>query len=300
MKILCMGSVNVDKTFRVDHIPKEGETILARGFRQGWGGKGLNQAVALAKSCDEVYFAGNAGVQDAALGSFLRQHNIHDDYLNLLEDAPTGVALINVDKNGQNAIVVYGGANQTFTEEYIDRVLGQFETGDMLLLQNEINGLDHILRRAKAAGMQIAMNPSPFEETLKALPLDLVDLFLVNEVEGYQITGCQEPEAILQELERQYSRAAVVLTLGGLGAWYGDAAGERDQPAFSVRAVDTTGAGDTFTGYFLAALTRGESPADAMRWGAAAAALAVTRPGAGEAVPLRDEVERFLSGENHS
>lgn len=92
MKILCMGSVNVDKTYRVDHIPKEGETILARGFRQGWGGKGLNQAVALAKSCDEVYFAGNAGVQDAALGSFLRQHNIHDDYLNLLEDAPTGVA----------------------------------------------------------------------------------------------------------------------------------------------------------------------------------------------------------------
>ena len=170
MKILCMGSVNVDKTYRVDHIPKEGETILARGFRQGWGGKGLNQAVALAKSCDEVYFAGNAGAQDAALGSFLRQHNIHDDYLNLLEDAPTGVALINVDKNGQNAIVVYGGANQTFTEEYIDRVLGRFEAGDMLLLQNEINGLDYILRRAKAAGMQIAMNPSPFEETLKALP----------------------------------------------------------------------------------------------------------------------------------
>ena len=159
MKILCMGSVNVDKTYRVDHIPKEGETILARGFRQGWGGKGLNQAVALAKSCDEVYFAGNAGAQDAALGSFLRQHNIHDDYLNLLEDAPTGVALINVDKNGQNAIVVYGGANQTFTEEYIDRVLGRFEAGDMLLLQNEINGLDYILRRAKAAGMQIAMNP---------------------------------------------------------------------------------------------------------------------------------------------
>ncbi len=133
----------MDKTYRVDHIPKEGETILARGFRQGWGGKGLNQAVALAKSCDEVYFAGNAGVQDAALGSpAAAQHSRRLPESS--EDAPTGVALINVDKNGQNAIVVYGGANQTFTEEYIDRVLGRFEAGDMLLLQNEINGLDYI------------------------------------------------------------------------------------------------------------------------------------------------------------
>lgn len=163
----------------------------------------------------------------------------------------------------------------------------------MLLLQNEINGLDYILRRAKAAGMQIAMNPSPFEETLKALPLDLVDIFLVNEVEGYQITGCQEPEAILQELERQYGGAAVVLTLGGQGSVYAKGGKRVRQPIYRVPVVDTTAAGDTFTGYFLSALASGMTPEASLDRAAKAAAIAVSRSGATDSIPSLKEVLEF-------
>ena len=137
------------------------------------------------------------------------------------------------------------------------------------------------------------MNPSPFEETLKALPLDLVDIFLVNEVEGYQITGCQEPEAILRELERQYSRAAVVLTLGGQGSVYAKGGKRVRQPIYRVPVVDTTAAGDTFTGYFLSALASGMTPEASLDRAAKAAAIAVSRSGATESIPSLKEVLEF-------
>ena len=162
----------------------------------------------------------------------------------------------------------------------------------MLLLQNEINGLDYILRRAKAAGMQIAMNPSPFEETLKALPLDLVDIFLVNEVEGYQMTGCQEPEAILQELERQYGGAAVVLTLGGQGSVYAKGGKRVRQPIYRVPVVDTTAAGDTFTGFFLTCATNGFSIPEALRLASIASSIAVSKKGAAISIPTMEEVKQ--------
>lgn len=293
MKILCIGSINIDKTYRVEHIPQEGETVSAIDFQQFWGGKGLNQSVALAKTFDQVYLAGNINEQDSGLREFLREHNVHDDHLRLWKDKPTGHAIINVDKNGQNCILIFGGANRAFTNDYVDEVIGDFSPGDLLLLQNEINGLDYILRKAHAAGMRIAMNPSPFEERLKRLPLELVDIFIVNEIEGFQLTGCREPEAILRRMKELLPRAAVVLTLGGSGSIYSHGDTLIRQPIYRVPVVDTTAAGDTFTGYFLSGLVSGMSPEECMDRASKASAIAVAHSGATVSIPTLDMVLAF-------
>lgn len=293
MKILCMGSVNIDKTYQVDHIPQAGETISACGFRQGWGGKGLNQAVSAAKSWEQVYFAGNANKVDIELRDFLAMHNIHVDYLRFLDTEPTGSALINVDRTGQNCIVVHGGANLKFTETYIDWVLAGFAAGDVLLLQNEINDLGYIITQAKKRGVKVAINLSPFEDALKELPLELVDLFLINEVEGFQLTGCQEPEEILEKIQRMYPDAEVVLTLGCNGSVYRKGDLTVYQPIYPVNAVDTTAAGDTFTGYFLSGMALGLAPKESMDRAARASAIAVSRAGATDSIPTLEEVLDF-------
>lgn len=293
MKILCMGSVNIDKTYQVDHIPQEGETVLAHGVQQGWGGKGLNQAVSLAKAWDQVYFAGNVNRADVELRNFLAEHNIHGNYLHFLEKEPTGSALISLDQKGQNCIIVYGGANLAFTETYIDQVLADFGPGDLLLLQNEINNLKYIIRKAKQAGMEIAINLSPFEDSLKQLPLELVDLFLINEVEGYQLTGFQDSERVLKEIARMYPNAGVVLTLGGNGSLYRKGDICVHQPIYYVNVVDTTAAGDTFTGYFLSGMAAGLTPEESMDRAAKAAAIAVSRSGATASIPALEDVQQF-------
>lgn len=304
--ILNYGSLNLDETFAVPHMVRPGETLSSAGMERHCGGKGMNQSIALARAGAVVAHAGSIGEDGGMLTSLLRQSGVDISRIRAA-DCPTGRAIIQVEDSGQNAILLYPGANAAALDPM--QALEGCGAGDWLLVQNETAGTGDVFREAVRRNMKVAVNPSPFDERAAALPLEQAACLLVNEGESTALAGLPVPEGartaedylpLLRDLCRRFPRTAVVLTLGGLGAWYGDAAGERYQPAFSVRAVDTTGAGDTFTGYFLAALTRGESPADAMRWGAAAAALAVTRPGAGEAVPLRDEVERFLSGENHS
>lgn len=290
MKILCIGSINVDKTYRVDHIPLRGETISSKDLRQTWGGKGLNQCVALAKSCDEVYLAGIINEKESGLRDFLKSNNIHDEFLHVLKDQPTGHAIINVGSDGQNSIVIYSGANKTFTEDYVDSVISRFAPGDLLLLQNEINGLDFILRKAHQAGMKIAMNPSPFERELLDLPLDLVDLLLVNEVEGYQLTGCKEPEDIIRKTREMFPHMEVLLTLGSEGSVFAVGDTVLHQPIYRVPVVDTTAAGDTFTGYFLSALAAGMPAQESLDRAARASAIAVSRSGAAISIPSLEEV----------
>lgn len=292
MKILCMGSVNLDKVYHVAHIPQGGETIRSVSYEQHWGGKGLNQTIALARSGGEVYFSGIINRQEEVLRSVLAENHVHADFL-ALADEPTGHAIINVDAGGQNSIVIHGGANQAFTRPYIDQVLSAFAPGDLLLLQNEISELDYILRAAHAHGLKIALNPSPFEPALLKLPLENVDIFLVNEIEGFQLTGKRVPEEILQEAGRLFPHATVVLTLGGDGSLYRCGTHVIRQPIYRVPVVDTTAAGDTFTGYFLSALARGETPENGLRQAAAASAIAVSRSGATDSIPTLAEVQEF-------
>ena len=205
-------------------------------------------------------------------------------------DGPSGHTVIQIDKEAQNSILLFGGANQKFTKEYIDEVLSNFDASDLLLLQNEINLLPYVVDCAYEKGMTIALNPSPFNEKLDAVDMSKISIFLLNEVEGYQITGHTEPDAIIAKLLGLYPHARIVLTLGKDGAVYADAEQKHFQPIFPVKAVDTTAAGDTFTGYFLAGLIEGMPIPEILRMSAKASSITVSREGAVPSIPYRSEV----------
>ena len=172
----------------------------------------------------------------------------------------------------------------------MDEVLAAFDKGDIILLQNEVNELDYIIDCAYEKGMMIILNPSPYDDKLKSCDMSKVSLFLVNEIEGYQITGEKEPEKILAAVKEKYPSAMIVLTLGGDGSVYQDETGVYHQGIFKVKAVDTTAAGDTFTGYFISSIIDGMPVAEGLEMAAKASAIAVSRPGATASIPLRQEV----------
>lgn len=292
MKILCVGSFNRDMVYDVDHIAASGETVLSHSRNIYWGGKGLNQAVALARSFDSVYMAGMVNTQEEEIRAFLRENRVHDDYI-AFSEVPTGHAIICVDKKGQNSITVFGGANQALTREYVKETLAHFEAGDIVLIQNETNQLETIIRCAHTLGLQIAMNPSPFEASLLELPMELIDYFLINEIEGFQLTGCRRPEEIVTAVLERFPKAALVLTLGKNGAIFAKRGVMLHHGTYDVPVVDTTAAGDTFTGYFMAGLARGLAPSQALEQASKASSIAVSRKGATASIPTLKEVLAF-------
>ena len=294
MKVLNIGSMNLDLVYTVDHIVQPGETEASVSMNTFLGGKGMNQSVALAKAGVEVYQGGMIGEDGQPFLDACAEYGVHADYIRKLP-GKSGHAVIQIDKNAQNCILLYGGANQMLTEEYVDEVLSHFGAEDMLLLQNEVNQLPYIVDRAYEKGMQIALNPSPFNEKLDAVDMTRISLFLLNEVEGGQVTGETEPRAIIEKLLSLYPHARIVLTLGADGSIYADAGERHDQPIFPVQAVDTTAAGDTFTGYFLAGMADGMSVADTLKMSAKASSIAVTRAGAVPSIPYRAEVMEALA-----
>ena len=289
MKVLNIGSMNLDHVYTVDHIVEPGETQSSTQLQLFLGGKGMNQSVALAKAGVEVYQGGMIGEDGGVFLDVCQEYGIHADYIRTV-DARTGHAIIQIDKNAQNCILLYGGANQVLTEAYVDEVISQFDKGDILLLQNEVNLMPYIVDRGYAQGMKIVLNPSPFDDKLKAVDMTKISLFLLNEIEGYQLTGCREPGAIIDSIRERFPHAAVVLTLGSDGAVYADQSCKHFQPIFPVKAVDTTAAGDTFTGYFIAGLAQGMEIPDILRMSAKASSIAVSRAGAVPSIPYRDEV----------
>lgn len=293
MKILCAGSLNIDRVYQVPHFVQAGETLASTGFSQAAGGKGLNQTIALARAGARVRHAGAVGADGALLRQTLRQAGV-DDGLLAESDQPTGHAIIQVDPAGQNCILVSAGANGALERGYLSAMLDGCEPGDLLLLQNETNELPWLLREGRRRGLTVAFNPSPVTPALGDYPLDCVDLLILNELEGEALSGESDPARIPAALRARYPRARVVLTLGGAGSVYEDGRQTLRQAIFPVRAVDTTAAGDTFTGYFLAWLAEGRPVADALRAASAAAALAVSRPGAAPSIPARQEVLELL------
>ena len=205
----------------------------------------------------------------------------------------TGHTIIQVDKCGQNSIIAYGGANQKIDEKFVDEVLADFYRGDILLLQNEISCLGYIIDRAYEKGMGIILNPSPIDDELLSLDLGKISMFILNEVEGFQISGERDPYAILDSMNQKFPKAEVVLTLGEDGSIYSDGAHKVRQKAYKVDAVDTTAAGDTFTGYFVAAMSQGRHIKDTLDIASRASALAVTRNGAAPSIPSADEVIEY-------
>ncbi len=299
MKILNFGSLNLDYVYTVDHMAAAGETLASEGLQVFCGGKGLNQSIALAKAGIGVYHAGLIGKDGENLLQACRDAGVHTAYI---EEAgeKTGHAIIQVDHSGQNCILLYGGANRNITKEFVDRVLADFAEGDLLLLQNEISQLDFIIDRAYEKGMEIILNPSPYDENIGRCDLSKVSLFLLNEIEGNQMTGETEPDRILDRLQEMYPGAEAVLTLGSGGSVYQDGKQRIRQGIFPVQVADTTAAGDTFTGYFLASRMEGRSAEECLRRASRAAAIAVSRAGAAQSIPEREEVDAFTISEEAS
>lgn len=294
MKVLNYGSLNVDNVYTVHHIVQGGETILSSKLEQFPGGKGLNQSVALARAGVPVYHAGLVGEDGSMLLDVCRENGVDTTYVKTLP-VKGGHTVIQVDANGQNCIILYGGTNQMQTKEYIDQVLADFSEGDYLLLQNEVNLLDYIIDRAYERGMKIVLNPSPFDEKLSACDLTKVYLFMLNEIEGGQFTGCSDKDQILEQLAAKFPKARFVLTLGSDGAVYYDGKEKIFQGIFKVKAVDTTAAGDTFTGFFMASVIAGDPVDQALRTAAKASSIAVSRPGATPSIPTMAEVREALA-----
>ena len=293
MKVLTIGSMNIDYVYSVDHIVQPGETQTTRGMNVFLGGKGINQSMAVAKAGADVYHCGFIGSDGEMFLDACREYGVNSDYIRKI-DEKTGHTIIQVDKNAQNCILLYGGANQCLTEEFIDEVIGKFGKGDILLLQNEVNLLPYIINKAYEKGLTIALNPSPFNDSLAECDMSKIGIFLLNEVEGEQMTGEKAPDAILDKLQSLYPDAQIVLTLGKEGAVYAYGNERCSQPIFKVQAVDTTAAGDTFTGYFLAGLIDGMAIPDVLKMSAKASSIAVTRNGAVQSIPFRKEVEEAL------
>lgn len=298
MNVLCFGSLNIDYTYRVDHFVQKGETISSDSLQVFSGGKGLNQSVALAKAGVSTYHAGAVGTDGNFLLEMLNEAGVDTSHVKVLTKIRTGNAIIQNDKDGDNCILLYGGANQAITKEQADEVLSHFGAGDYLVLQNEINELSYIIEKAGETGMNIVLNPSPMDEKILALPLDAVNYFLLNEVEAGQILHMDSQEetnmlTLAEKLLLRFPKAHIVLTAGSEGAYYVDAKKQFKQDSFKVKVVDTTAAGDTFSGYFIAGLMTGLSEEAAMEQAAKAAAIAVTRPGAAPSIPSMEEVKDF-------
>lgn len=290
MKVLNIGSLNLDYVYSVPHIVGAGETLASRDMNIYLGGKGINQSIALAKAGADVYHCGMIGDDGTVFLDACREYGVNSDYIKQT-DTKTGHAIIQIDDNAQNCILIYGGANQQLTKEFIDDVIDKFDKDDILLLQNEVNDIAYIVDKAYEKGLTIALNPSPYNEKLDAVDMSKISIFLLNEVEGEQVTGKKEPDEIINSLLEHFPEARIVLTLGGDGAVYADKDTKITQPVFKVDAVDTTAAGDTFTGYFLAGIIEGMPVADILRMSAKASSIAVTRKGAIPSIPYRSEVE---------
>ncbi len=288
-KILNIGSLNLDYVYAVPHFVAAGETLLATRRDVFAGGKGLNQTVAAARAGAQVFHGGAVGADGDMLLDLLRDAGADVSAVSRV-DVPTGHAIIEVNPQGENSIIILGGANRAVSPETVEAALAKVDAGDILLLQNEINGLDAIIRRAAKKGLRILFNPAPMEAAVKELPLQLLDTLIVNEGEGRALGGDMDA------LRAAYPHQKILLTQGSRGASLWTGSELLFQPAFPVHAVDTTAAGDCFLGYYAAALAENLPYADALRLASAASALAVQRQGAAPSIPLRREVEAFLKG----
>ena len=294
MRVLNFGSLNLDYVYGVEHFVQPGETLAAASRSVKAGGKGLNQSVALARAGIPVSHAGCLGAGGEPLKHMLEENGVDTEFLLPVPEAQ-GHTVIQVDRNGGNCILLYGGSNRCIPETHIRRVLSCFSPGDWLVLQNEINHLPLIVELAAGKGMHIVLNPSPCDRALENVDFSRLDWLLVNEIEAGQISGETDPESAWQVLHGRYPNLSLLITLGSRGSAAWRVSGREPEQcrseAVRVKAVDTSAAGDTYTGYFLAGLIAGRPLQACMDTAGRAAAVAVTRPGAAESIPWKKELD---------
>ncbi|MGD1816346.1 MAG: ribokinase [Pleomorphochaeta sp.] len=294
MKILNYGSLNIDYVYKVDHFVMAGETQSSLQRTIFPGGKGLNQSVALANAGADTYHAGAIGKEDGAfLKNLLSDSNVNVDFVREF-DSPTGHTIIQVNKKGNNCILLYPGANHKQEEAYIESVFESFDKGDYVVLQNEINNIKFIMDLAHKKEMIICFNPSPFNEKISELNLNYVDYFLLNEIEAAMMCNCDldtPKDQLIEILKKNYPSSKFVLTLGKAGVVYFDDKNSFEHGIYDVPVVDTTAAGDTFTGFFIASISNGVAIDEALRLASIASSIAVSKNGAAVSIPKIDEVK---------
>lgn len=293
MRLLNFGSCNLDFVYSLDHIVAPGETEASDAMQIFAGGKGLNQSIAAAKAGMEVFHAGCVGEDAQMLTDILTESGVDIRYLRRVEEK-NGHAIIQVTGEGENSILLYPGSNVRITEEQIDTVLKAFGPEDILLLQNEINLVDRIVEKAYERGIRVVLNPSPFNAAIHKVDLNRIYCLILNEVEAKGFCGTENARDALAYFETRYPDLCIMLTLGKQGCVYMERGKRLRQEAFRVTAVDTTAAGDTFTGYFLAGLAGGMETTEVLKMACAASAIAVTRSGAAPSIPTAAEVADFL------
>lgn len=286
MTVFCVGSINADHFYDVPHIPAPGETLAGANFRIGLGGKGANQSVAAAKAGSAVVHIGAVGADGAWAVERLTALGVGTEFIATVAE-PTAHAIINVAADGENAIVIYPGANMCQSEPAIASALGAAKPGDHLILQNEASLQVEAARLAQEAGLSVIYSAAPFATDAVDAMLSHADVIAVNEGEAAQLTRALDTSLEVLPVE------GVLVTKGADGAEFVTSTGRISVPAHPVQPVDTTGAGDTFLGYFAAGLDQGMELRAAMELASAAAALKVTQPGTADAIPSRDEVEAF-------
>ena len=299
-KVVVIGSLNMDLVTRAPRLPRGGETLIGESFATVSGGKGANQAVAAARLGAQVSMVGCVGSD--AYGEELRgallAEQIDCQAVSTVDDS-SGVALIVVDDNSQNAIVIVAGANGALTPEVIDRFDAVLRTADVIICQLEVPDatVGHALKRGRDLGKTVILNPAPASRPLPADWYASIDYLIPNESEAAALSGL--PVDSLASAETAATRliamgaGKVIITLGAQGSLFANGKGFEHFPAPNVKAVDTTAAGDTFVGGFAAALANGKNEADAIRFGQVAAALSVTRAGAQPSIPTLSDVQAF-------
>jgi ribokinase len=295
-KILVVGSLNMDLVVNAPRHPQIGETILGGKFATFPGGKGANQAVAAARMGTPVCMVGRVGKDSFGeeLLKVANQDGIDISHISRDELEATGIALITVDTQGRNTIVVASGANLSLTPQHLQDARAAFEGAQVLVtqLENPLDTVSEAIYMAALHGLQIILNPAP-AQALSPQLLAKVDYFIPNEREAMQISGTGSLETAIAELLAMGVRN-LIITLGEQGVLVVNQDGREQIPAYPVQAVDTVAAGDAFVGAFAAGLAEGMNPGRAVRLGNAAAAISVTRPGAQPSLPVRKEVDEFL------
>ncbi|MBU9842212.1 MULTISPECIES: ribokinase [Rahnella] len=301
-KLVVLGSINADHILNINHFPKPGETVIGKQYTVAFGGKGANQAVAAGRSGADISFIACVGDDD--IGERVRKQLASDHIdthpIEAIKDTTTGVALIFVNAEGENVIGIDAGANKAVTPEYLDRYKQQVIGASALLMQLE-SPLETVIAASKIAkdnGTQVILNPAPACELPDEL-LARVDIITPNETEAEKLTGIKvdsnEDAARAANALHDKGITTVIITLGSKGVWLSQNGEGKLVAGFRVKAVDTIAAGDTFNGALVTALLEGKPMDSAVRFAHAAAAIAVTRPGAQPSVPWRKEIDDFLA-----
>ncbi|MEQ5869193.1 ribokinase [Sagittula sp. NFXS13] len=288
MTIFNLGSINADIVYRVPHLPLPGETLSTTGFQRGLGGKGANMSIAAARAAGRVVHIGAVGRDGDWAVQSLMESGVHTQHIQRAET--TGHAIIYVDETGENTIVIHPGANREISMSSVIAALSEATQGDTFVTQNETNMQADAVRIAASKGMRVAYAAAPFDADAIQAVLGDLDLLVLNQVEAQQL------ETATGQTLTDIGVPDVVMTLGAKGCRWFHGKQAQDFSAHKVTPVDTTGAGDTFTGYLLAGLDRGEPMEQAIRLAQKAGALMVQRQGTADVIPdLKDVRDAFPS-----